>query len=321
SIIIPVKNEESFLRQCLSSLEKLDYPRDCVEVIVVDGESSDTSRDIALSCGVRVLRNPRQTVVSGRNLGFKEARGELVAFSDADCIFDPQWMKNAVGHFSDYTVGGIGGKTFTCQESGDFEKAVDFLFQCAEMAHATAHRQQHKTTEEVRDIPGCNAVYRREALQRVMPIEESLLTNEDVWLNFMIRHAGYRLLAVADVVLWHRRCRAPGELLRQMYRFAIGRVQVGKKHPSLFNIFHWGVGISIPLFFLITAMMLGSGRAGLYFSGNIVFWIFIMIISYLSSRSLKQAFIAPIVILLFLWGWSAGFLKEWIHPVQAATQR
>ena len=99
SVIIPVKNEAILLSRCLDSLKHLNYPQEKLEIIIADGLSTDNTRDVALSYGAKLVANEKQVVGSGRNCGFKESKGSLIAFTDADCIFHPDWLKNSVKYF------------------------------------------------------------------------------------------------------------------------------------------------------------------------------------------------------------------------------
>ncbi|WP_144821934.1 glycosyltransferase [Marinobacter piscensis] len=96
SVIIPFYNEEQFIGQCLSALEAQDYPRELFEVIAVDNNSTDKSTEIAKQFNVNVINQPIGTVGAVRNAGAKSARGQYLAFIDADCIVQPNWLSLAV---------------------------------------------------------------------------------------------------------------------------------------------------------------------------------------------------------------------------------
>lgn len=91
SLIIPVYNAASLLRSCLESVGRMDVPRDCLEVIVVDNGSTDASAQVASARGARVVFEPRRNPYTARNTGASHARGEVLGFTDADCILDPGW--------------------------------------------------------------------------------------------------------------------------------------------------------------------------------------------------------------------------------------
>jgi len=316
SVVIPVKNEGSILGRCLNSLKKVDYPRELLEIIIADGMSKDDTRGVALRYGAAIVPNNKEVVVSGRNRGFEKARGDLIAFTDADCVFDRSWLKNSLGYFKDVSIGGVGGLTLSPDDSSDFEKAVDYIFNLAEFFKSTSHNKRLNRAKEVDDIPGCNAIYRREALEKVMPIDEGFLTAEDVWMNFCIRRSGYRLILAPDVILWHYRRNSPKRFLRQAYRFAIGRTQVGKRNLKLFRALHIITGFAIPLFLLTVMSFYFFDKVDIFFKVISAFFIVIITLSFLKMKSFRAAINVPLAIVIFNLGWSAGFLRELVFPMK-----
>lgn len=105
SIVVPVFNTGRHLRQCLAALQSLDYPRDEYEILMVDNNSTDNSLEILNSSGgIRVLRESKQGSYAARNRALQEARGALLAFTDSDCMPDPNWLKNIEAALSDPTI-------------------------------------------------------------------------------------------------------------------------------------------------------------------------------------------------------------------------
>jgi glycosyltransferase involved in cell wall biosynthesis len=155
SIVIPVKNEERILDRCLDSIDDLDYPKDRIQVIIADGLSTDRSRDIAEGRGAKVVCNPKQTVVSGRNCGFQVADGEYVVFTDADCVVRHDWLRGALKAFHvDTTIAGVGGASRFPENATSFEEAVNLIYSAAEDAGSTAQVQYAESTDYVDDLPG-----------------------------------------------------------------------------------------------------------------------------------------------------------------------
>jgi len=94
TFIIPTLNAEKNLEKCLASIAKQDYPRDRFEVFVVDGESTDRTREIAKKYNFRVIDNPKVDPESGKALGIKESMGEIIALLDSDNeIINRDWLK------------------------------------------------------------------------------------------------------------------------------------------------------------------------------------------------------------------------------------
>lgn len=318
SIVIPVKNGGSLLVNCLESLSRLDYPRDKYEVIIVDGGSTDGSRELAKKLGALVVDNKKGTVSPGRNRGFAAARGDFIVFSDADCVMDQDWLKNALKYFKDSKVGGVGGVEFNPPNGKEFSRAVEYVFRSTTSFTKTIHTDNFQGCQEVKHIPGCNAFYRREVLERIMPLNETLLTAEDVELSRQVRIAGYKLLRVSDVRLCHHRRNTMRNLWRQMYRYAIGRLQVGKFDFHLLNFAHICIGLFIPIMLVVLAI-------GFIFSKTF-FWTSIAIflagliasgiIGMLKTKLASAGFYVPLVVVISCFAWSLGFLRELFFPMR-----
>ena len=109
SIVIPVFNEERYLRDCLDSLTKLDYPADKLEIIIVDNGSTDNSLNIANSYGFSVLIKEDVKVGAVRNYGASQANGEVLVFLDSDCVVETDWLKKGAQQiFEKYdAIGGL----------------------------------------------------------------------------------------------------------------------------------------------------------------------------------------------------------------------
>lgn len=314
SIIIPAKNEEHLIKQCISHLNNLNYPEDSYEIIVADGMSTDRTAETAEELGAVVIRNKKETVSPGRNIAFQIARGDLVAFTDADCIADKNWLINAVKYFEDTKVGCVGGPNYTPDDETPFGKAVGFVFGERIFAAGSVHARNLDEIKTVKSIPGCNAIYKRSVLEKVMPVDESLLTCDDTEMNQRIIDEGYDLLYTPDVYVWHYRRPDPLKLWRQMYRYAIGRLQVGKRDWRMINMVHILVGTAIPLCALL--LIFFPKLFVLLLSAYIVLMLIFSIKGYLRIRLIKAALWIPVVISIILFSWSTGFMRELLFPLE-----
>lgn len=317
SIIVPVRNEAKLLANFLKSVKQLNYPPK-IEVIIADGRSIDNSKEVAFKYGAKVVDNPKQTVGPGRNSAYKIAKGELIAFSDADCLVDKNWLENSLKYFSDPKLAGVGGPNFTPKNEPPFAQAVGFFLSQAIFSAGSIHGRNLPYIKETKSLPGCNSIYRKSVLDQVMPINESLLTCDDTEMNYRILDLGYRLLSVPDVFVWHYRRSTAERLWRQMYRWAIGRLQLGKKRREAINLVHIVIGLAIPIFIALLTFFIFVKPSSLpIFAGAIVLaLISLFFFAFLEIRSLKIALNLPLVVVITIFAWSLGFLRELFAPLK-----
>jgi len=93
SAIVPAYNEENYLSYCLRSLINQDFPKKDYEIIVIDNNSTDKTASIAKKFGARVVKEENQGLTYARIRGIKEAKGEIIAFVDADTTVNKDWLK------------------------------------------------------------------------------------------------------------------------------------------------------------------------------------------------------------------------------------
>lgn len=110
SVVIPVHNAEKTLEACLRSLASLDYPEDRLEILLLENGSTDTSKKILENSGFSFLSLARRGAARALNAGINRAKGEIVAFTHADCVVDPQWLRHLASAFKDSQVMGVGGR-------------------------------------------------------------------------------------------------------------------------------------------------------------------------------------------------------------------
>lgn len=96
TIVLPALNEERYLKNCLDSLMKLDFPKEKLEIILVDNGSTDNTLQIAKAYPIKVLENPNAKVGAVRNLGAHEAQGRFIVFLDSDCTTEPNWLSKGI---------------------------------------------------------------------------------------------------------------------------------------------------------------------------------------------------------------------------------
>jgi glycosyltransferase involved in cell wall biosynthesis len=196
SVIIPARNEEQFLSECLESLRHLDFPRENFEVILVDNGSTDQTLEIAeqfkSSLDMKIFQKSGVPISALRNLGAAGARGDVFAFLDADCRVLPSWLKDATALLGTQGAGVIGAEPLLPEN-------VTWV------SRAWLGRRPAEKRGEVTYVGTANFIVSRENFLRVGGFDESLETNEDCEFCHRIRLSGLTVLAFPQIAVVHLR--------------------------------------------------------------------------------------------------------------------
>ena len=117
TVAVPVRNAERTLAACIQSLRALDYPESLVEIIFVDNASSDNSKLIIKDAGFRCITEEAPGACRALAAALNRATGSYVAFTHADCVVDPQWLRSFAAEFVAGGATGLGGSTPGAEQS------------------------------------------------------------------------------------------------------------------------------------------------------------------------------------------------------------
>jgi glycosyltransferase involved in cell wall biosynthesis len=222
SIIVPARNAEAFIAQCVESLLAQDYPRDRYEVIVADNGSTDRTAEVLQAFPVRfVSANRLQSPYAARNDGVRLSMGELVAFCDADGVATTSWLSRLVAALTE-DYGGAAGPTFGRPEATG--AVADYAAR-----EATFHPSDREM--DIQRAPTANVLYRREIFERLGGFREDTLTGADYDFSLrVIRQARRKIRYVPDALIWRNHRTTLRKLLRHEARIAYGREWVSRRH-------------------------------------------------------------------------------------------
>lgn len=209
SVVIPAYNEVHTLPDCLKALALQTLLPD--EVIVVDDGSSDGTVEVTRQPGVKVIQQSHQGPAAARNLGARQARGDLILFTDADCQPDREWVAQMVAPFSDPQVVGVKG-AYRCRENRVVPR---FVQQEYESKYARMVRQPG-----IDFIDTYSAGYRREVFFQNEGFDPALMKLQDQEFSFRLARKGYRLVFAPQARVYHRHDLNLGEYMRR--KFSIG---------------------------------------------------------------------------------------------------
>ena len=218
SVIIPVFDDADRLRLCLSALAEQTYPHDRFEVIVVDNGSAEPPRDLVESfpfcCFVE---ESKPGSYAARNRGLEIARGDVLAFTDSDCIPDPNWLAAGQQELAaNPQCGFVGGRIQVFPRDEQRPTAV-------ELYDMVFGLRQHSNIAQFQHAATGNMMTRRATFERCGPFDDRLKSGGDSEWGHRVTAHGLHGIYAPDAVVRHPARRTWDEIVRQSRRHAGGR--------------------------------------------------------------------------------------------------
>ncbi len=317
SVIIPVRNCEETIEDLLTSLMNVDYPKDRVEVILVDGQSTDNTVSIASKYPIKILQEPGLGPNYARKIGVEASTGEILAFTDGDCIVPKHWIKIIVENLSSPEVGCVGGSVYADKSirnnifASYADKSVMRVMPLAKK------REVLSEPEVFKHLAFCNMAIKREALTKIGGLDTSLKTFEDVDTVQSICEAGYKMILDPKMYVWHKHRQTLRGILKQTHAYGMGGPKFRKKHPKSKIAKFYRVGLTA---FYIFMLILALGLAASLTTGNLTPLLAAFspfIIGYLAGfayyawkgNGLKASLLYPMIDALRIFAFCIGDLK------------
>lgn len=229
SVIVPAKDREAELDECLAALFTLDYPRDRYEVIVVDDGSTDGTVAVAGRYPCHLVSNGRNRGQSfSRNAGARRASGEILAFLDSDCVADPGWLRDLAPFFSWSRAAAVGGYV-----AGYYGRSrLDRYEQVASSLNMGERLLLAADDPGTFYVPTCNLLVRHRAYVAVGGIREDLRVGEDVDLCWRLRGLGDHVLYVPQGSVRHKHRNHLAAMMRRRAEYGTSEAMLHTLHPK-----------------------------------------------------------------------------------------
>ena len=226
SVVVPTYNRKELLEGCIDSLLKQSYPK--YEIIVVDDGSTDGTKKLLekyskKNPNLKFFTQENKGSYAARNLGIKNSKGEIICFTDDDCIADKDWIKNLIEGYTDDSVGGVGGKIASYSPQTLLERysgVIDLL-------------NQEEYTKVF--FMTANASYRRSVLKRVKGFDIYFRNGGDVDIGIRVILSGYDLAYNPRAIVYHKHRATLKGLIKQKYFHGRGYSCLHKKYTKNFN--------------------------------------------------------------------------------------
>ena len=287
SVIIPCRNEEKFIERCLDSILNQDYPKDKLEILIIDGMSEDKTREIINKyiekCSfVKLSENHKKFTPFGLNIGIKEAKGEIVMRMDAHATYEKDYISKCVRYLGKYEADNVGGVIKTIpKEDTLIAKAIAFCMSCSFGVGGSVFRTGSKEVKETDTVFG--GCYKKEIFDKVGLFNEKLLRSQDIELNLRIKRNGGKIILAPDIVsYYYPKDNLIGFLKHNFldgvwstYPAKVAKIKLKLRHyiPLVFvlSLFFWGLsGLKYRFFFHLFALeVLSYLLSSFYFSYKI----------------------------------------------------
>lgn len=312
TVVMPVRNEERFIKDTLMQILSQNYPPDRYEIIVADGESTDSTCQIVEEIAqnhsqVKLFNNPGRLPSSGRNIGFKNGKGDYFIVIDGHCrLPDKNVLKSVADAFLKSGAECLGRpQPFVIPEEPTWQRAIG-IARTSWLGHSSSS-YIHANEEGFVSPVSMGCAYKKEVFEKIGYVDEHFDACEDVEFNYRVEKAGFKTYFTPKIAVWYFPRENLKGLWRQLIRYGEGRAKFLFKHPETFNIeillsvlFTLGVSlgwlsyfISIYLFKLYLVMLL------IYFS----------LVSLESWRLRKKEpleFVFELIIVFFMIHYSLG---------------
>jgi cellulose synthase/poly-beta-1,6-N-acetylglucosamine synthase-like glycosyltransferase len=271
TVVVPVHNRELTIQPLMESLQKLDYDRNKVEVIVVDGNSTDKTQEIVKKYPVKLIVEKKKGLNRARNTGIKSSKGDIIAFTDSDCIVPPNWITKIVENFKDPKVSCVGGSAKALD--------TDFISQYADnsvvrlMPFFTKREELDSVKPFLRHPAGCNMAFRRKVAEDVGYFDESIQYGfDEVEFADRVCKAGHKMVLDPEVVVWHKHRSSLKEFLKQNFQYGKGSGLVLKHNKLKDSVSKWSL-MSMIGFIIWLTVVGGTTFLTLTSSSNLSIWI------------------------------------------------
>ncbi|MBI1977877.1 MAG: glycosyltransferase [Candidatus Omnitrophica bacterium] len=207
TLIVPCWNEERYLRKCLDSILDNDYPKDRIEILVIDGMSKDKSREMIKEYAekfsqLRMIDNPKRNVCAGVNLGVQQAKGEILFKMDAHSLYPRDYIVRCVKALETTGADNVGGK-FVIEPGADTPIAKAIALAMGHPFGIGRYYQWMHSLDKPMEVEtvsfGC---FRKNLLiEKELSFNEQLSRGGDSEFNMRLREKGGRIVLVPDIVL------------------------------------------------------------------------------------------------------------------------
>lgn len=203
SVIIPIRNEENYIKDCLESILNFDYPKEFLEILFIDGMSEDNTIDIIKSymgkySNIKIIKNEKKIVPVAMNLGIKESKGDYICRLDAHAKYPSNYLTKLLEWSLKLDADNVGTVCITdIKSKTNVAKAIQFVMSDKFGVGNSLFRVGVKDVLEVDTVPF--GFYKREVFERIGLYDERLVRVQDLELNKRLKKSGGKIFLIPEI--------------------------------------------------------------------------------------------------------------------------
>lgn len=320
SIIIPTYNRKRELQTLLHSLNSQTFPVSHCEIIVVDDGSSDGTSAWLLKHkdqydgAVYLYTQEHSDPGTARNRGMAQAKGAIFAFTDTDCIPQPEWLEHLTNPFRMEKVGAVGGSEIIKESDPFLMRCLHYLMTAS---LTTGGLRGKKGAKLARFYPRTfNMAISREAYQQTGGFKK-MFYGEDIDLSYRIEQKGFKLVYEDSARVYHKRRNTVAQFVRQLFNMGKARVTLARLHPGSLEPLHVLPTAALCLFVLLTCLAFFWKPVLPFFMAccgvGVLFLITLGVDASLKLHSFKAFFSVPFLFVSQQSAYGIGFITSLIR--------
>jgi len=303
SVLIPCRNEVHYIERCINNVYSFDRPPGGFEVIVIDGMSTDGTRELLCRLtnqfpDLVVMDNSRKIVPSAMNLGIQNAKGEYIVRADARCIHPKSYLCDLVKLSEKTGADNVGGVLVPEFGNGYTQNAIALAYK-SRIAMGGALRDRGDFIGETDTVYG--GCFKRKRLLEVGMYDEAMVRNQDDELSFRLREMGGKIVQDGRIKIQYYPRNSFWHLFKQFMQYGYWKISVIKKHPHQASLRHFLPAVLV-LSFVLLGLLTPFTLYGLYgfliFSGS--YFSAIGLYSFKSAYKLSWRLLPGVIFAIFL---------------------
>lgn len=312
SVIIPCYNEVQHIEACITSLLQQEFPFGNFEIIVVDGMSTDGTRDhLQKFCtqnnNIIIVDNKKKHTPFAMNLGIRSASGDFISILGAHSVYDKKYLSNCYELFVKHPEADCTGGPVISDGKTAFGKAAALA-----MSHPLGvGNAKHRFPDYEGYAEGaCFPMFRREVFDKIGFYDEKLIRNQDDELNFRLTKQGGKVYISPEASCVYYVRDSIKSLFRQYFQYGFWRVAVIRKHKEPIALRQVVPVIFVPVFIVSLFLLLLpslTGFAGLIVPGLYLGSLFFASVFLAIKKPLKPALLFPFAVMILHFSYGIGF--------------